>query len=153
MKRKSAAQRREKSYTDFRVAESRLLYWTTLLVMTVCNMLIAVVLIPILLAVSGIFIIGFVALIGLVFGMIFNHLINDIEHLEARHHYFATLFIPSISIIDLFATVHVAKKLAYALKIPVNQDAASLSLAFVAMFLLPYIVARKSKKRKGLFRE
>ncbi|MFH1591386.1 MAG: hypothetical protein ABIC95_05670 [archaeon] len=134
-------------YLTFRRQASRILYWMTLLVMTLCNLVVAIILIPILLAVRGIFVIVVVGSLGLVFGMIFNHLIRDIEHLEKKHHFFAGVFLPAISIIDLFVTVSVANRFAALINIDIQQEPFFITLVFVAAFMLPYVLVGLRPRR------
>jgi len=117
----------------------------SLLVLTISNLFIAVVLIPFLLALSPVPLYFIVMLLGGLMGIIFNHLIKDIEHIETKHHLFAVFFIPVIGVIDLFIVVNLANKIAKVLLIKAHTDALSVSLVFVASFLFPYIVSAGKK--------
>jgi hypothetical protein len=124
---------------------NKIVYWMSLLVLTISNFFIAIVLIPFLLALSALPLYLIVMLLGGIMGMIFNHLIKDIEHIEARHHLFAAFFIPLIGVVDLFIVVNLANKIAKVLLIKAHTDAMSVSLVFVASFLFPYIVTAGKK--------
>ncbi|MBN1157391.1 hypothetical protein JXA85_07240 [Candidatus Woesearchaeota archaeon] len=124
---------------------NKIVYWMSLLVLTISNFFIAVVLIPFLLALSPLQLYLIVMLLGGIMGMIFNHLIKDIEHIEIRHHLFAAFFIPLIGVIDLFIVVNLANRIAKVLLITVQTDALSVSLVFVASFLFPYVVTAGKK--------
>ena len=120
---------------------SRLLYWMSLLVLTVCNFLIAVVLVPFILMLSSTQVYFAVGLLALVFGLLFNFLIRDIEHLEPEHHGFALLFIPIVSLVNLYLMLTVAGKLANALHIVhPNHSMLRISLVYLIVFVIPFIL-------------
>ena len=138
---------KEAEYVRFRKEASRVLYWTTLLVMTICNLIVALIVLPMLLALKGMFVILVIFVLGLIFGLIFNHLIRDITHLERRHHFFAAVFIPAMAVIDLFAAVNVANRIASLIQLPVHQDPFTITMMFVIGFMVPYVTAALGKRR------
>ena len=120
---------------------NRIIYWMALLVLIISNLVVAVVLIPLLLALNPFPLYLIVMLVGVFIGLIFNHLIKDVEHLERKHHLFAGILIPVVGVVDLFIVVAVANKLAKILLIPTQNDPLTVSLVFVASFLFPYVVS------------
>jgi hypothetical protein len=124
---------------------NKIVYWMALLVLTIANLFVAIVLIPFLLALEPVPLYLIIMLLGLIIGMIFNHLIKDIEHLEKKHHIFAAIFIPLVGVIDIVIVVSIANKLAEILLLKMKTDALTVSLVFVASFLFPYIVSAGKK--------
>lgn len=118
----------------------RIVYWTVILVLTISNFIVAIVLIPFLLVISTVKFFILVAALGLIFGFLFDLLIRDIEHLETRHHVFAVIFIPLVSIVNLFLMVGAANRLVDILKIGHYEDPILTSLIYIVAFMLPYIV-------------
>lgn len=116
-----------------------LMYWTTLLVLLVSNFLVAIVLVPFLVVINTGFVYFIIGLLGLVFGILFNHLIRDIEQLERRHHFLAAIFIPVVAVLNLFAIVPVTNSVRIMLKVGELQNPLVIAAAYVCMFLLPYI--------------
>lgn len=121
------------------VHASRLLYWTSLLVLMVCNLLIAVFLVPFLLVLGGTLIYILVAVIGFVFGLFFNLLLRDIENLEAHHHLFATIFIPLVSLLNIALMTSASARIAEIIKVSFKLDPVIMSLFYVSAFMLPYL--------------
>jgi uncharacterized membrane protein len=121
-----------------------IIYWTVLLVLTISNFLVSLVLIPFLLAMSPRLIEIMVVVLGFIFGLIFNHLIWGLEHIERKHHYAAALFIPAIAVANIIFMVTIAKSMAeQAADIvglaAVEENAVLISLLYVGAFILPYL--------------
>ncbi|MFH1399586.1 MAG: hypothetical protein ABIG95_05745 [Candidatus Woesearchaeota archaeon] len=122
-------------YVVYAKQSARILYWLVLLMLGLCNFLIFLALVPFMLFLSPSHLLIIFASIGLVFGLIFSFLINDIEHLQPRHHVFAALFIPAIALINITVLMGAASILNGEV---VSAKAAS--LLYVVMFALPYMV-------------
>jgi hypothetical protein len=118
---------------------SRLLYWSSLMVLFICNLLVAVFLVPFLLVLGGTIIYIIVASLGLIFGLFFNLLIRDIEHLEAHHHLFALLLVPLVSLVNIFIMVNVSKRVAEIIQVSFKLNPVLLSLVYVGAFIVPYL--------------
>ncbi len=116
------------------------LYWTTLLLLTVCNFLISIVLIPFLIVTNPFQLDITVAVLGVIFGLFFNHIIRDIEHIEAKHHLIAAIFIPAVALINVFLMVSVANSFAEKFEFAKQHNPVFTSIIYVAAFLAPYII-------------
>ncbi len=127
----------DKSNTN--VQTSRLLYWISLLVLMVCNLLITVFLVPFLLVLGGTLIYIIIAVIGFVFGLFFNLLLRDIENLEAHHHLFATIFIPLVSLLNIALMTSVSARIAEVIKVSFKLNPAVMSMFYIGAFMLPYL--------------
>jgi len=121
------------------VSSSRLLYWTALLVLMVCNLLITVFLVPFLLVLGGTLIYIIIAVIGFVFGLFFNLLLRDIENLEAHHHLFATIFIPLLSLLNIALMTTASARIAEIINVSFKLNPAIMSMFYVSAFMLPYL--------------
>lgn len=115
-------------------------YWLTIIALTVLNLLLSIVLIPVLIVFKPAAVNIIVLFIGLVFGFLFNFLIRDIEQLEPEHHLIAACLIPITAIINIFILTKVAQSIAIKLRIDITQHPAILSTVYVVAFLSPYIV-------------
>lgn len=125
-------------HIKYNVNMSFIVYWTVLLVLTIANFLVSVMLVPFLLVMKPFLVELIVAVMGLIFGLLFNMVIRDIEHIETKHHLAAAIFIPAVAIINIFVVVNVANAIATRIKIPMQQNPVFVSLIYVVMFLLPY---------------
>ena len=137
----------KKKHKEYAVYSSSILYWTTLLVLLVSNLLVAIVLIPFLVVIDSGFIYLIIALLGFVFGILFNHLIRDIEHLERHHHVAATVFIPLVAVLNLFAIIPVTNTVRMLLELGPIQSPVVIAATYVCAFILPYLW---SSIREGL---
>ena len=125
---------------------ARMHYWMVLLVLVITKFLLFAVLIPYILILESAFLILILGIIGFVFGMIFNFLINDIEHLESKHHRFAVGFIPMIAILNIYILISIQRVLTG--YFPYSDNIFFYGSAiYVAMFLLPYITGVLHSKR------
>ncbi len=115
-------------------------YWLTIVILCVLNLLITVILVPVLIVFKPAAVNVIVLTIGLVFGILFNFLIRDIEHVQTEHHIAAAAFIPLTAVINIFIVTEVAQSLAIKLHIDITQHPAILSIVYVLAFLSPYIV-------------
>lgn len=125
-------------YTEYSRKSSRILYWLTLLVMTVCNLLLFLVLVPFFLILRNVQLYFLISLIGLIFGVLFNFIVVDIEHLEPRHHLFAAVYIPAISVLNLFVLNFFGNALRNAWELPATASPVYAGILYIAFFMLPY---------------
>jgi len=127
-------------HAEYNVSSNRIIYWTVLLVLTISNFLVAVFLIPILLAISTIKFYFLIAALAFIFGLFFDLLIRDIEHLKTKHHVFAAVFMPVMAVLNLFVMIGVTNKLVDILKIGQHEDPIFASFIYVFVFMLPYVI-------------
>ncbi len=131
------------------VHTNRLLFWTAFIVIVIGNLLISMFLVPFLIMLdkSGLNLI--IVVLGVAFGLLFNFIITDIEHLEKKHHYIAGIIIPIIAIINFFLITRFANKFGQELGIGVTQDPYIISIIYVIAFIAPFILDRILKKIRG----
>lgn len=130
---------KRKKYAQFKESANRILYWMIILVLTVINFVISVLLIPFLIALKGFSLYLIVAALGFIFGLIFNLLLLDLEHLEKKHHIFATIFIPLVSIINIFIIVNISNRIDEMLGIGIYHYPFTISSIYVIFFIIPYL--------------
>jgi hypothetical protein len=110
-----------------------------LLLLAICNFLIFLAIIPLMIFIKSPLLILILGTLGLLFGLIFSFLIKDIEHLQPRHHIFAALFMPILSIINIFVLVTLGRFVQGSASYPASTLLLA-SLVYVIMFLLPYSI-------------
>ena len=133
-------------YTQYAKQAARIHYWLILLMLTICNFLIFAILIPFVLILKSTHLFIIIGAVGLIFGFVFNFLINDIEHLEPRHHKFAAGFIPVIGIINIFILISIGRFLRTIYYYD-NMDIFYASFVYVGLFVLPYVWSVVKRKR------
>lgn len=138
----------KEKYTIHAKNSTRILYWLTLLILVVFNFLIFL-----LFAVLAFFMDALqthvaVAGIGLVFGLIFNFLILDLEHLEPKHHLAAALLIPLVATINLFIMTFIVNLLRDIWGLPLTGGALTESIIYVVFFIGPFLYSLFTGKIK-----
>src|SRR3989344_3143247 len=128
-------ERSEKSDVFF----SRIVFWTALVVIILGNFMASLLLIPFLVVFNTTMLYVVTVFLGGAIGFLYNFLINDVEHLETKHHLFATILIPLIAIINIFLVVIVSNTLISEsnLKNDVHSPLIT-ALIFAIALLLPY---------------
>lgn len=121
-----------------------IVYWLTLIISIVANMVVSVVLIPFLLVVkSTLTLYLIVALLAVVFGFFFNLLLTDIEHVDPKHHVIAGLFIPALAVINILIVINVTSVLDKTLfGAQFQQNSLAIAFVYVVAFIAPYFFTR-----------
>ncbi|HIH38252.1 hypothetical protein J4460_07000 [Candidatus Woesearchaeota archaeon] len=142
---------KQEKHVVYRKSSQRVLYWMALLVLTACNLLVSLVMVPLFLVLNYLPLYLIIGSIGLIFGLLFNIVIWDIEHLERKHHIFAGFFIPLVSLIDILVIVHFSNSLAALLSLNIPQNPVPIVIVYVGMLVLPYLISFGKQKQLGLF--
>ncbi len=119
---------------------SPLIYWGALVLTMVGNLIVSVVMVPFLVMLKGLELYFTIMILGGAFGLLFNLIINDIEHMDTEHHVVAGAFIPAIAAINVFIIVKLSNILGDALKINIKQNAIFVSAVYVGAFMTPYLI-------------
>ena len=138
-KRIKQIQKDKIKYPLYKESINRLLYWTTILVLAVCNFLISVLIVPLLLVVNRPAVYITIGALGFFFGFVFNLLISKVGHLEIRHHLFAAVFIPLVSVINIFILVTLTNRISSILKMGLEVNSLLIAVIYVGAFMLPYL--------------
>ena len=126
---------------EARFLEKRV-YWILLVLIIVANFGISVALIPVLVALEGMFLYFVVAVLGIIFGLLFELVIRSIEHLEKKHHVFLAILIPAVALVNVFAVTRISNNLTSTLNLRNIQSPLIVGLVYAASFVLPYIIYR-----------
>lgn len=84
---------------------SKIVFWSSLLVIIVANVLVSLVLIPVLVALTNLLLYAIVVVLGGTIGLLYHFLIRDIGHLEKKHHLLAGIIVPVIALANLVLAV------------------------------------------------
>jgi len=126
---------------DYISNPNKILYWSTLLIAIVGNLVISLVLVPFFLVLSNLVLYFIIFVIGLTFGALFNMLVRDIQTIDPTHHVIAGVFLPALSLINIIVVVDFANKFNSVLKISsFSQNPYVVSVVYVVSFMLPYLI-------------
>ena len=117
-------------------ALDKFVYWFSLLIAVIGNLVISIALIPVLLVLKGVSLYIVVITLGTSFGLLFELLVRGIENLETKHHLFLSIIIPVIAVINFFVISNNLEEL-IGLKNP--QDPIIVGSVYTIAFMLPYI--------------
>lgn len=129
---------KQEKHLSYQKRLNRVVYWSALMLLAMANFVISVILVPFILTLGEWQLSLTLFILGLTFGLIFNHLVNDIEHLETHHEYLAVIFIPAIGIMNMFIMATLANRVAQTLGLPVHENPLFISTVYVIGLLLPY---------------
>lgn len=133
-------------YSKANKQAARMHYWLVLIMLIIIKLLLFAVLLPYILIIESSLFIIILGVIGLIFGLLFHFIINDIEHLEPKHHAIAAILIPTIAILNIYLLVSIQRFLAG--YFPHSTDLFLYgSATYLFMFLLPYIVGVFKRKK------
>ena len=135
------SEEKQQKHVQMKKDMNKVIYWTVLLVLTIGNFLISIIMIPFLLLLETYQVEVIVITIGLVFGLLFNLIIRDIEHIEPKHHLGAAVFIPALAIINIFVMVSVANSFSARLSLETSKNPVVVSLFYIGAFILPYVLS------------
>ncbi len=147
--RMAHAEEKQEKYIEYKREMNKTVYWATLLVLTVANFLLSIVMIPFIIVLKPLHIVAITIILGFVFGLLFNLVVLDIEHIKTHHHLLAAVFIPAIALINVFVMISIANSFSERLNLPGHENPIFVSVLYIAAFLIPYIISqfREAAKR------
>jgi len=125
----------KKKKSGFVKSLDKVIYWFSLVVAVIGNLLVAVGIAPVLITFNSPYTYPIIAVIALSFGLLFELVIRDIEHLERGHHVVISLIIPFFAVISFFIIVLITNNL----KIVSRFDPVIMGLTYAVAFLFPYL--------------
>ncbi|MBW3014995.1 hypothetical protein KY330_01085 [Candidatus Woesearchaeota archaeon] len=142
----SSPEKKEK-HVMFGKTMSGYMFWLGLIVLTLCMLGIAFFLIPFFIVVTNYFLHFVIMALAIVFGLLFDFIIKDIEHLDTKHHVFAALYIPIMAISFLAISVAISNRVDELLGVTLHRTPWGISIVFVITFMVPYLISLIKKKR------
>lgn len=117
------------------------LYWMVIFCLCVSNLAIAVLLVPVMFLIYGWPLYLIIAIIGLIFGIVFDFFVKDIENVEKKHHIFAVILIPFLCIFNIVIISLIAERLSGLLDLIVTANFFLVSIVYVVFFVSPYAIS------------
>lgn len=127
--------------TDIKFIHKRV-YWILLVIIAVANFAISVALLPLLVALEGMFLYFMLIILGITFGLLFEIVIRSIEHLEKKHHIFLAILIPVAALVNIFIVSRISNNLARMLNLATLHNPLFIALVYAISFVMPYIIYR-----------
>ncbi|MBI2573282.1 hypothetical protein HYV86_05455 [Candidatus Woesearchaeota archaeon] len=126
--------------TQKNIGVSKVLFWSALILIVIANAAIIAVFIPFLLFFPSTILYGLIAFLGLMMGLVYNFLLNDMAHINTGHHILAFLLIPTLGVANIFAITFAVTHLYPTLESSYNSWI--LGVVFAGAFLVPYLIGR-----------
>ena len=119
---------------------SKLVLFSSLILVLFGNVVIAILLIPLLVFLKSYALYGIIVLLGISIGFLYNLLLNDIGELEKKYHLLANITLPIIALINMFLMVSSVNKFISEKKFSsFSYDPWVISILFTVAFLIPYL--------------
>ena len=123
------------------------IYWFVMILAIAGNFALSVVLIPFLIGVRGHYVYGILLLFGIVFGSLFNFLVQEIEVIEPGQHILGWLFIPVIALVNVYIIASLTNTFLEVSKFAENMHSPLLAgVIYAFAFMIPYMYTSKGKK-------
>ncbi len=116
-----------------------LLYWIGLVIAIIANFILAVAFIPFLMMLNSIQVYIILAVVGFIFGSIFNVIIKDIEHIDTKHHIVAGASIPAIALVTVYIMTQIANRFNTIIQNDISHNPLFISLIYLFTFSAPYV--------------
>ncbi len=127
---------------------STLLYWMTLILIIVGNLLLSVVLVPFLLVMDGFVLYLMIFIVALIWGLLFNIVLKDIEELDVKNHIIAGIFIPFIAVFNVYIIASLSNQVERALDITqIQHNPAIIGAVYVFAFMIPFLITKIKEAR------
>jgi len=124
----------------------KVVFWGALLLVLVGNFVLSVMLIPFLLFATPLYLYPGMMFLGLIFGLLFDIIVIDIEKIEDRPVVKPGLFLFAVAAINIFIVTMLSNQLAIALQFERGVHTAILvSLVYIIGFMAPYMYSREHK--------
>jgi hypothetical protein len=120
----------------------------SLLTVGLGNLLIAILLVPLMLALQGIFLYLIVALLGFMMGLLFEILTRSIESLHTDHHILFSLIMPILALISVLFMASLANDAASFFGVRNTHNPYTVGFLYSGAFLLPYAIAKFMFKKQ-----
>ena len=117
-----------------------LLYWIGLVVAVISNFIFAVAFIPFMMMLNSMQVYVILAVVGYIFGAIFNVIIKDIEHIDTKHHILAGAFIPAVALVTIYLMTQVSNKFSTVIPDPNMHNPLIVSMIYLVTFSAPYVI-------------
>jgi hypothetical protein len=122
---------------------SKIVFWSALVVIIFANLTVSLILIPFLIVFQKWILYSIVVILAGSVGFLYNLLINDIGHLESKHHILASVLIPLLATANVVIMVIVSNSLIKNVKsITQQHNPWMVSIIFAVAFITPYLIER-----------
>ncbi len=122
---------------------SKIIFWSSLVVIIFGNLLVSLVLIPFLIVFSKWMLYSVVILLAATIGFLYSFLVKDIGHLKKKHHISAGIIIPLIALANMVMMVLFSNKFIKGIKINTEPHNPWLvAIIFAVAFIVPYVISQ-----------
>jgi len=120
---------------------SRMVFWSSMIVIVFANLLVSLVLIPFLIVFNNWILFPIIILLAGSIGFLYNLLITDVNHLETRHHLLAGILIPLIALTNMMLMVWVSNRFISDLNVQNQQhNLWAIAITFAVVLIIPAII-------------
>lgn len=118
---------------------SQIILWSAMIVVLFGNLMVTLILVPFLPLFSLPSALIVTIILATTMGFLYNFLINDIGHLEKKHHIAAGIIVPLLALGNMFLVVLISNTFDSGKLIANTHSPWILGIVFGVMFILPYL--------------
>jgi len=127
--------------TQHDVHFSKIVFWSSLVVVIIANIILSLILIPFLIVLNKGVLFTLVIILGGTIGFIYNFLITDIGHLPKKHHIMAGIIIPFLALANMVVVVVVSNRFIADLQVKnAPHNPFTVAVVFAIAFIIPYVI-------------
>lgn len=122
------------------------IFWVMLIIAIIGNFILSVALVPFLITLKGAILYLSLFMIALSFGILFSFLLHSIDKLGGKKHILATVFIPSLALINVVIFAILSNKIIALLHLTTPpHNPIAIGAVYVLGYILPEAIIHPSK--------
>lgn len=119
---------------------SKVLFYSALMLIVFANLLVSLAILFLAIVLNSLALYLVIIVSAGMIGFLYNFLIEDIGHLENKHHLFASILLPLVGLFNLALIVIVSNKFVTDLGLGVKHNPWLVGLVFIVAFILPSVI-------------
>lgn len=124
----------------------KIVYWVVLGVAIIGNLILSIILLPFMLVLKHFVLYAIIFVLAFIFGLFFDLLLREIEHLDQPHHIMPGLFIPALAVINVFFMTIFANYLTEVIQLNNPHNPLIIGFVYTAAFIAPYLFYKVTKR-------
>ncbi len=122
---------------------SKIVFWTALVVTIFANIGVSLLLIPFMIVFNKLMLFSIIILLAGSIGFLYSYIVNDIGHLEKKHHVLAGILLPLIALANVAAMSLISNNIMQDLKVAQPpHNPLVIGIVFGVAFILPYFIMK-----------
>ena len=140
---------KEPEYKDKDTQKNNLIVYLTSLIITVIgNIVLALFMAPLIIIIKSLWIYVVIAVIGFIFGVLYNSILKDIKKVEKKNYLVSEIIIPALALITVLIITNIASTLSIRLRTPIIQNPRLIAMVYFLAFVSPLLFEKVKEYQK-----